>query len=177
MIVGNRISLIPLTDACFDLTLRWVNDPELRHMTGSRFPVSRLEHERWFEARSTDPENKTYAIKLQETGELIGLVGNARYDRIHRLTEVFFYIGERELRGRGYGREAVALFSEFCFKEMNLHKICGFVYAYNAASRRVFEICGFVEEGVLTRHWYKNGAYHDVYVFGRINPDEGGVLG
>jgi RimJ/RimL family protein N-acetyltransferase len=172
MIVGNRISLIPLNDACFDLTLRWINDPALRHLTGARYPVSKLEHEKWFRAHATDPDNKTYAIQLLENGKVIGLIGNTHYDKLHRITDIFFYIGEKDMLGKGFGQEAVSLFTDFCFKEMNIHKVCGFVYDYNDASRHVFERCGYSAEGVLSDHWYRDGRYHDVYVFGLINPND-----
>lgn len=172
MIVGCTVCLIPLNDACFDLTLRWINDPDLRYLTGSRYPVSKYEHEKWFHARSTDPDNKTYAIKVSENEEIIGIIGNAHYNKINRIADIFFYIGEKNMRRKGFGQDAVSLFSDFCFKEMNIHKLCGFVYEYNEASRRVFDKCGYSVEGVLSNHWYKNGKYHDVYVFGLINPEE-----
>jgi RimJ/RimL family protein N-acetyltransferase len=172
MIIGSRVSLIPLDDACFDLTLRWINDPELRYFTGARFPVSKLEHEKWFREHATDPDNKTYAIKVNDTGALIGLVGNARYDKINRLTDLLAYIGEKSVRGMGYGTEALGLFIDFCFREMNIHKVCGCMYAYNEISKKMCERCGLVVEGVLPEHWYRDGKYHDAYVIGLINPKE-----
>lgn len=30
MIIGERVKLIPLNEECFDLTLKWVNNPEQR---------------------------------------------------------------------------------------------------------------------------------------------------
>jgi diamine N-acetyltransferase len=172
MIVGKRICLIALNDACFDLTLSWINDPELRSFTGARFPVSRLEHEKWFQAHSTDPENKTYAIKVTETEQIIGIVGNSCCDRIHRMTDLFAYIGDGKMRGKGYGTEALELFIDFCFKEMNFHKLCGHAYAFNEVSRKMCEKCGLLVEGILPEHWYRNGQYHDVLVLGCINPNE-----
>lgn len=169
MIIGERVQLIPLNEECFDLTLKWINIPELRLFTGTRFPVSKYEHEVWFKARATDRYNKTYAIQMRDTNQIIGLVGNNEYDPINRTTNPYIYIGETSIKGQGIGQEALALFLDFCFKELNVHRVYGYLYAYNTASRHMIEKCGYVLEGVLKQHWFKNGEYHDVLVMGRIN--------
>src|SRR5659263_330686 len=103
MIIGERVQLIPLNDECFELTLKWVNNPELRVFTGTRFPVSKYEHEEWFKAKAIDKFNKTYAIQLRDTNQIIGLIGNTKYDPINRSTNPFIYIGETDIKGKGIG--------------------------------------------------------------------------
>lgn len=172
MIVGKRVQLIPLGENSFDLTFKWVNNQELRLFTGTRFPVSKYEHEVWFKAKATDKYNKTYAIQLVETNQIIGLIGNSDYDPINRLTKLFIYIGETEKRAKGLGQEAYALFSDFCFKELNVHKVYSYLYSYNKASIHMHEKCGFILEGELKQHWFKDGRYHDVIVMGRIKEND-----
>ena len=169
MIIGNRVQIIPLTDECFDLTLKWVNNPELRRYIGSRFPVSKYEHEVWFKAHAVDKYNKTYAIQLKDSKDIIGLIGNTEYDSINRSTYPFIYVGETGDRGHGIGQEALTLFVDFCFNELNIHKVYGYMYAYNTASIHLHEKCGYLCEGVLKKHWFKDGEYHDVLIMGRIN--------
>ena len=172
MLIGERVQLIPLNDECFELTLKWINNPELRPFTGTRFPVSKYEHEGWFKAKATDKYNKTYAIQLKDTKQIIGLIGNNDYEPINRTTNPFLYIGDTDMKEKGIGQEAFALFLNFCFKELNVHRVYGYLYAYNEASRRMLDKCGYVLEGVLKQHWFKDGKYHDVLVMGRINESE-----
>jgi diamine N-acetyltransferase len=168
MIIGERVQLIPLNEECFNLTLTWVNNPELRLFTGTRFPVSKYEHENWFKGRATDKYNKTYAIQLRGSNKIIGLVGNNEYDPINRTTYPFIYIGETDMKEKGIGQESFSLFLDFCFNELNIHKVYGYLYAYNKASRNMLEKCGYLLEGELKQHWFKDGEYHDVLVMGRI---------
>lgn len=169
MIIGERVQLIPLNEECFDLTLKWINNPEQRAFTATRFPVSKYEHEGWFKAKAMDKYNKTYAIQLKENNQIIGLIGNNDYDPINRSTYPFILIGETGLKGKGFGQEAFSLFLNFCFKELNVHKVYGYLYAYNKASRHMVEKCGYILEGVLKQHWFKDGEYQDVLVMGRLN--------
>lgn len=168
MIIGKRIQLVALDDNCFNLTLKWVNDPEIRMFTGSRFPVSIYEHEEWFKNKATDKYNKTFAIQLKSTKEIIGIVGNTEYDSINRTTNPFIYIGEKELQGKGLGQEALSLMLDFCFSILNVHRVYGYLFEYNVASKKMLEKCGYIHEGTLKQHWYKDGKYHDVLVMGRI---------
>lgn len=172
MIDGNRVQLIPLNEKCFELTLKWINNPELRTYTGTRFPVSKYEHEDWFRTRTKDRYNKTYAIKIKETNQIVGLVGNNDYDFINRSTNTFIYIGETDIRGKGIGQESFSLFLNFCFNELNIRKVYSYLYSYNKASRNMLEKCGYVLEGELKQHWFKDGKYNDVLLMGRINKNE-----
>ncbi|MDP2650318.1 MAG: GNAT family protein, partial [bacterium] len=50
---------------------------------------------------------------------------------------------------------------DFAFNQLNLHKVCSCVHAFNTRSVRYSEKCGYVVEGVLKAHNFLNGAYHD----------------
>ena len=52
-------------------------------------------------------------------------------------------IGEKELWGRGYGAEAIAVLVDFGFSHEAADAIFGIVSADNARSLRAFEKCGF----------------------------------
>lgn len=168
MIIGDRVQLIALNDECFDLTLKWINDPEIRMQTGARFPVSKYEHETWFKSKAQDKYNKTFAIQLKESNQIIGLVGNTEFDPINRTTYPFIYIGDKENQARGIGRESFSLMLDFCFNVLNARRVYGYLFEYNTASRNMLEKCGYTVEGVLKQHWYKDGKYHDVLVMGMV---------
>ncbi|MEH7883028.1 GNAT family protein [Bacillus sp. JJ1609] len=168
MIIGHRVQLIALNEECYGLTLKWINDPEIRLFTGAKFPVSRLEHEGWFKAKATDRFNKTFAIQMKDTKQIIGLVGNNEYDPLNRTTYPFIYIGEKNIQGKGIGQEAFSLILDFCFEVLNVRRVYGYLFEYNSASRNMLEKCGYKLEGTLKQHWYKDGQYHDVLVMGKV---------
>ncbi|HYG72114.1 MAG TPA: GNAT family protein [Actinomycetota bacterium] len=59
-------------------------------------------------------------------------------------------------RGRGHGREAVALLTSHLFEGENAHRVQASTDVGNAAMRRVLEALGFTDEGTL-RGFMPNG--------------------
>lgn len=52
-------------------------------------------------------------------------------------------------RGKGFGREAIALLTAYAFTDLDAARVQGSTAVHNAAMRRVFEACGFRFEGVM----------------------------
>ena len=97
----------------------------------------------------------------------MGRCGITRVDWKNRVGELAIMIGA-PYRGRGYGGEAMALLCDFCFQEMNLHKLKVIVLKTNEAAIRCYERCGFVREGVLREEIFRRGAYQDVVQLARL---------
>jgi RimJ/RimL family protein N-acetyltransferase len=70
--------------------------------------------------------------------------------------------------GRGIMTAVVQRACEFAFVEFGLVKIVAHVLSENAASAKVLEKCGFVQEGYLRKHFLKDGKYLDVRLFGLV---------
>lgn len=68
--------------------------------------------------------------------------------------------------------EAVRQVCRIAFAELDLVRITGLVYADNAASRRVLEKNGFVQEGCRKNAIVKNGILHDECVYGKQKQTE-----
>ena len=50
---------------------------------------------------------------------------------------------------------------QHAFEEFGLVKITAYVFTGNPASARVLEKCGFVQEGLLRKHFLKDGKFID----------------
>jgi RimJ/RimL family protein N-acetyltransferase len=57
---------------------------------------------------------------------------------------------------------------ELAFHEWGLAKITAHVFAFNPASARVLEKCGFEQEGYLKKHFLKDGQFIDANVYGLL---------
>lgn len=162
MIDGEKIRLIALNDECFKLMLKWINDPEMKNLIGTVYPISEYEHKKWFENIALKSYEKIFAIQGKNENQIMGIIGNKNFDVYNRNTEIYVYIGEKENQGNGYGRDAVNTFTEFCFRQLNLHKVYLKVFDYNINAIKCYEKCGFYEEGRLREHLFRNGLYHDI---------------
>lgn len=166
MIKGERVTLIAANSLLEELTLKWINQPELREYTNSRFPVNPFEHKKWFENKVLDKSLKMYGIVDNTSNQIIGVVGLNEYDPYNRTAYPYIYIGETNNQLKGLGTESFQLFLKFLKNQMNVHRVYGFLYEYNTASLGMLKKCGYAVEGSMKSHWYSNGKYHDVVVVG-----------
>ncbi|MDA8343951.1 MAG: GNAT family protein [Thermaerobacter sp.] len=77
-------------------------------------------------------------------------------------------IGRKEDRGKGYGREAMDLLLDFAFDELNLRRVSLTVFSYNAPAIRLYEGLGFVREGSFREFLARDGALHDMHLYGML---------
>jgi RimJ/RimL family protein N-acetyltransferase len=70
---------------------------------------------------------------------------------------------DEEVRGQGYGTEAIALLTAHLFAELGAERVQASTAVDNSAMRRVFEKLGFAKEGVM-RSYMPAGESRDDYV-------------
>ena len=104
-----------------------------------------------FDFSSYPGRQDLFAIRLKETGRLIGIV--TFFDEKDGSCEIGYGIGSGYWN-RGYATEAVRRFLEYLFREKGLHTVCASFFTGNDASRRVMEKCGmrcshFVEKELI----------------------------
>ncbi len=83
--------------------------------------------------------NDLFAIRLKETGRLIGIL--SLFNEKDGACEIGYGIGSRYW-GRGYTTEAVKRFLEYLFDERGCRRVYASCFSGNDASRRVMEKCG-----------------------------------
>lgn len=172
MIKGNLVNLRALSKSDSKQILKWVNNPKLKYLTGTVYPVSEIEHEGWFESKLSDKINKVFGIEESTTKSFIGIIGLAKTDFINRNTEIYIYIGDEKHWGKGFGSDAVNTLVQFIFKELNLHRVSLVVFSYNKRAISTYEKVGFSYEGVLRESLYRDGKYHDKIIMSIIKDED-----
>jgi ribosomal-protein-alanine N-acetyltransferase len=103
--------------------------------------------------------------------DLIGGVGIALKEDIHRKNaEIGYWIAE-PFWGKGYATEAVRLMVEYTFRHFDVTRIYASSFDYNAASQRVLEKTGFKMEARLKKALFKNGRYADEIIMALLKED------
>ena len=169
MYEGRLIRLRALERRDVDANHAFINDYEtVRGMlSGIPFPASMEDEYRWLEQQSSYSRGE-YQFAVEDfEGDLVGRCGVTRLDWKNRVAELGIMIGT-PYRGRGYGSEAMELLCDFCFREMNLHKLKVSVFAFNEAAIRCYEKNGFQREGVLRQEIFRDGKYQDVVLLTRF---------
>jgi L-phenylalanine/L-methionine N-acetyltransferase len=75
-----------------------------------------------------------------------------------------------EWQGKGVGTALMAAVVDLADNWLNLTRLELEVYADNAAAIRLYERFGFIYEGTLRQHAFRNGEYVDSNVMGRLRP-------
>ena len=141
----------------------WLNDEHLSELVvGRAFPVSLEQQQRWFERSMGDERNQRWMVETFD-GETIGLTGLWDIDYVNRNALTALKIGAKDIQGKGYGTDAILAIMAYAFGQLGLERLWGEILAYNVPSYKAYvEKCGWKVEGVLRKHVFRSGAYHDV---------------
>ena len=166
---NGRIRLFPLTsDRVSDAYVGWLADPEINRFLESRFAVqTRAAIKGFVAAMDGSPTDLFLGIHDLELDRHVGNIKLGPIDRHHGTGEIGIMIGDRAAWGRGVGTDAIDLLTGIAHEELNLRKLTAGCYASNVGSRRAFEKCGFVVEGVRTAQYVLDGAFEDLVLLGR----------
>jgi ribosomal-protein-alanine N-acetyltransferase len=103
-------------------------------------------------------------------GELVGKFGLYNIQRGHIANcSVGGWIASAQ-QNQGIATAAVREILVIAFEDLGLHKVEGYAKLDNVASRRMMELNEFREVGVLRRHVYDRGRWHDQVLYERIAP-------
>ena len=163
MVRGEHVFLRPAERSDIPLFVAWLNDYETSRNLTLRAPLSVPLEERWFDdmlARQGKDEYH-FVICLLADERPIGTAGLFAIDQLNGNAGFGIVVGEADLRGRGYGTDALATICDFGFGELRLERIWLAVFTDNAPARRSYRKAGFTVEGTLRHGYYRGGRYRD----------------
>ncbi len=152
MIQGERVTLRRVEPEDYPAIQRWQNDPEVFRWMDYERPFS-LEDIRKSEEHGA-VEGHPFVIEAE--GKPIGRIGLFGIKHRTRHGNLYVFIGEREVWGKGYARDALNLLLEYAFSTLNLRLIQLWTLADNDRAIRLYKSFGFIEEARL-----RDRAYHD----------------
>ncbi len=172
LLVGERVTLAPITEEMLPRFVAWFNDPDVTRFITLRYPPT-LDGERdWFKKVSTNPNEVIWATLISEDADetssphtrVIGTTGIGGINWASRRASTGNLIGKKSEWGKGYGSEAVALRTRWAFEEMGLQKLSTEVFMENIGSRRVLEKSGYKQYGIARSHEWRAGKWHDMWL-------------
>jgi [ribosomal protein S5]-alanine N-acetyltransferase len=85
--------------------------------------------------------------------------------------EIGYKIDKKENRGKGYGSEALLLFSAYLFALKPINRIEINAAKDNIASYRIAEKCGFQYEGTMRKAVFFSGEEHDLVKYSLLKAE------
>ena len=149
--------------ADFDRLISWI-DSEL-FMVQFSGPI--------FQYPLTHPQLDTY---IDATSRLIYkviddanhvVIGHAELNNIDRKNQTAricrILVGEKENRGKGYGKQIIQKLMQIGFEELKLHRIDLGVFDFNESAIQCYLSCGFAKEGLLRESFKVGNQFLSVY--------------
>jgi RimJ/RimL family protein N-acetyltransferase len=165
---GERVTLGPLRIENLYKHFEWNNDPELNRLD-TEVPYeeeSLSEFKRRFERMIYDapPAQQDFEI-MAEDDTLIGVAFISNISWHDRHCKVGITIGDRNYWGQNYGREALLLVLDYCFNELDMHRVGSDAFEYNAAWRTLVEWVGFKKEGSERDYLLRDGEFFSKEIY------------
>lgn len=159
---GETVYLSPVNIEDHEIYCAWINSMEVSVRLGNGAEAYSLETEKHaLETLSKNINSYNFAIILKKNDQLIGNVSLFKINKTHQEATLGIFIGEKENRGKGYGREAIELILDYGFSFLNLHNIMLNVFDFNEDAVRLYEKIGFRVFGRRSEVHYLDGKRHD----------------
>lgn len=110
-------------------------------------------------------------------GDIVGIIGSSNIEHRNRNLMISLEIFNTTERGKGYGSEAIRMFTDFAFLEMNMHRVYLGCFEFNSHAGYLYERLGFKPEGMNKDFVYRNGKYYSEIAFGVIKTEWLGLRG
>ena len=145
------------------------NDPAVANLLGGfSLGYSRRDIENWIEAHRARRDEVIWVIADQKSDTCHGHVGIYNIDGRIRSGEFAIMIGDKGVWSQGLGTDITRYVLDYAFSYLNLNRIHLTVLATNTKAIALYEKLGFQHEGVMRQAQFKQGAYVDVVVMGKL---------
>jgi len=171
-IIGKSIFLRAIEESDLVTLHKWANDPNTQDiMGGVHFPSSMDFHKLWFEKLKDDVLNQRFAIEAPDVG-IIGISSIINLDWRNNHAWHGVMLGDANIRGKGFGIDAVMATMRYSFDELHLERLDGSIIEYNSLSYSFYcNKLGWKVEGRRRNYYYRKGRYWDQLVVGITKDD------
>ena len=168
LIQGEGFLLRPWRMSDLDALVRHADDEQVSRGVSDRFPFpyTHGDGERFLSGKVIDLGDPVFAIEID--GEACGGIGaHAGQGERGQAAEFGYWLGRAQW-GKGTMTRAVALFTPWVMRELQLYRLYATVLAFNIGSAQVLRRNGFLEEGVQRAAVFKRGVLHDLRMFAKV---------
>lgn len=141
------------------------NNPETWKYLGALDFVNEVKQLQWWRTASLDKSKAYFVFCLREHPLLTPLtkIGFIRMDEIDHFNKSIRIGGDihPDFRGKGYGTKMYKLLLEYCFNQLNMHRVWLLVLADNYVAMNLYNKMGLRGEGTQREAIFRDGKYQD----------------
>ncbi|MDF2950303.1 MAG: N-acetyltransferase [Sedimentibacter sp.] len=166
----SQLSLTKIETNDMQYIYEWFSDIDFLRTYDYMPPISQTKEEvdKTFNDYEKNEESVVFAIKIKENNQIIGIAGFDDIVKENKVATLFIGIGDKNIRGRGYGKEALNLLLEYGFNELDFYRIQLNVLEFNHAAIALYEKAGFKREGTFREFVLRDGKRYDLFLYGLL---------
>jgi RimJ/RimL family protein N-acetyltransferase len=171
-----KLEILPLNPDIIDEEyISWFNDPQITKYLGIfGHALSKKELTDFAEMCMKSANNYYFIIMLQEEpGNNFKKIGTLKLGPINwvdRVSDLVCVIGNKTYWGKGLASKAIEKGNEFAFNELGLYKLSGGMISDNIGSVKTYQKAGWIIEGYLKNHYWRDGKFQDRVMVSCFNP-------
>ena len=164
-----NIELVPYNECSKEDLIRICNGVDRRYLANRLpYPYTEKDAETWMntvmEHEGADGVFRVIKIDVRAAGN----ISVEQKKDVYTRDEKIGYMLMPEYWSHGIMTEAVRLMCDLAFKQLNIIRITGYVYAPNIASIKVLQKNGFSREGVMRNAVTKDYKVYDLCIYGLL---------
>ena len=174
MIKGKKVYLDTIEEKDLEQLRYWRNLPEYRKYFREYREITSGMQKRWYENSVNGSQNTImFAVRLNETGELIGCCGLCYINWVHRYSDLSLYIGKdySYIDTNGWAEETCNLLFGYAFHELGLNKIWTEIYEFDQKKYDLYMKLGFKQDGFLREQYFYEGKWWSSYILSLLQTE------
>lgn len=156
---GQQVTLRPPDETDAARFVEWFADQEVTRYLATAFPPHIDQEKEWM--KKVGEAKDVVFWMIEAGGKAIGSTGIHQIDWINSRAITGIMIGDKTCWRKGYASEAMALRTEYAFRQLNLHKLNSGAFLENEPSQRALMKCGYRQIGVQREQIWRDGKWHD----------------
>tara|TARA_Y100000589_G_C27006015_1_gene568829 strand:+ start:252 stop:767 length:516 start_codon:yes stop_codon:yes gene_type:complete len=168
MISYGSISLRAAEKKDIYLFHKWSNDQSLVSIVGPTIPTSINEQEDIFNENHNNENRKV--LMIVKSNETVGYM-YLDFDWFNSKVQLSITIGEINFQNQGLGYDAVMGALNLIFQKYIFNKCYLYVLTSNKIAIKLYEKCGFINEGILREDYQINGCFQDRFIMSILRKD------
>lgn len=147
----------------------WINNPLINKSMFFELPATIEKTEKWCDSTQSNTSRVDFSF-VNSAGQYLAMGGFTGISTEHKNAE-FYVMVNPELQGQGIGKQVSQWMYNYAFSVIGLHKIFLYTNDDNIKAYKIYENSGFILEGVLREHKWKNEGFQNRRFYGLLKSE------
>ena len=170
MIEGKFVNFRSLEENDLGILRKLRNDKKTRIHTREYRLLSMINQKNWFESlfKENPPKVIMFGV-MNKSRKLIGVCGLTYIDWKNKHAEISIILSLNNWQKTKEAKDTINLLTEYGFGELNLHRLWVEIFSTIPQNVNLFEKMNFAKEGTLKDKLWRNGKWHDSFIYSKLS--------